>query len=151
QFLRISSTRNTPQTGTFGCPFFIQQSVWDNRPMLNLDAVITAFDNALRSVAADPVARRPSPDEQLPEAALSEAARREGAALMRVNHCGEICAQALYQGQALASTNAAIRQSLERAAAEEEDHLAWCSRRIEQLGGRTSVLNPLWYLGSFAI
>jgi ubiquinone biosynthesis monooxygenase Coq7 len=70
---------------------------------------------------------------------------------MRVNHCGEVCAQALYQGQALASDNAALKNALVRAASEEEDHLAWSQRRIEELGGRTSVLNPVWYAGSFAI
>jgi 3-demethoxyubiquinol 3-hydroxylase len=119
--------------------------------MLNLDNLIGALDTALRAVAADPVAQRPSPDAQIPEAELDEATRRQGAALMRVNHCGEICAQALYQGQALASGNPALKRSLNQAACEEEDHLAWCSGRINQLGGRTSLLNPLWYLGSLAI
>jgi ubiquinone biosynthesis monooxygenase Coq7 len=70
---------------------------------------------------------------------------------MRVNHCGEICAQALYQGQALASGNADLRRALEHAAREEEDHLAWTEQRIAELGGRTSLLNPLWYSGSLAI
>ena len=70
---------------------------------------------------------------------------------MRVNHCGEICAQALYQGQALSSKNDSIKRALEQAAREEEDHLAWCEKRIGDLGGRTSLLNPLWYLGSLAI
>jgi len=121
------------------------------RPMLNLDALVGALDHALRSVAADPVAQRSSPDARIPEVELNEAARREAAALMRVNHCGEICAQALYQGQALASTNAGLKSALGQAAREEEDHLAWCKKRIEELGGRTSLLNPLWYLGSLAI
>jgi ubiquinone biosynthesis monooxygenase Coq7 len=84
-------------------------------------------------------------------APLSPEERREAAALMRVNHCGEICAQALYQGQALASGNTALKRALEEAAREEEDHLAWAGQRIDELGGRTSLLNPLWYAGSLAI
>jgi len=85
------------------------------------------------------------------EAALTDAERRHAAALMRVNHCGEVCAQALYQGQALASSSHDIKSALEKAAHEEADHLAWSAERIRQLGGRTSVLNPLWYAGSLVI
>jgi ubiquinone biosynthesis monooxygenase Coq7 len=70
---------------------------------------------------------------------------------MRVNHCGEVCAQALYQGQAAASSNEAIRSALDKAAGEESDHLAWSAERVRELGGRLSVLNPLWYAGSFAL
>jgi ubiquinone biosynthesis monooxygenase Coq7 len=77
--------------------------------------------------------------------------RQVAAALMRVNHTGEICAQALYQGQALTARNATARAALEQAAVEETDHLAWTAQRIEELGGRASVLNPLWYAGSFAL
>ncbi len=84
-------------------------------------------------------------------APLSAEERHEAAALMRVNHCGEVCAQALYQGQSLASANPELKRALEQAAREEEDHLAWAEQRIEELGGRTSLLNPLWYAGSLAI
>jgi ubiquinone biosynthesis monooxygenase Coq7 len=85
----------------------------------------------------------------MPEADLGETERRHAARLMRVNHCGEVCAQALYQGQALASDR--LRDALDRAAREEADHLAWCERRIHELGGRLSLLNPLWYSGSLAV
>jgi len=115
------------------------------------ERLITEFDRALRTLAGVPAAQRPSPGEALEETALPDPARREAAALMRVNHCGEVCAQALYQGQALTARNATIRAALERAAAEEQDHLAWSSARITELGGRTSVLNPLWYAGSLII
>jgi len=142
---------------------------------VNLDALIIGFDRGLRTLAGAPVAARPMPGEEGGEgtegtggtagtedgkggkggkggaAALSPGERREAAALMRVNHCGEVCAQALYQGQALASGNAELKRALEQAAREEEDHLAWAEQRIAELGGRTSLLNPLWYLGSLAI
>jgi ubiquinone biosynthesis monooxygenase Coq7 len=85
------------------------------------------------------------------EAPLGDDDRAHAAALMRVNHCGEVCAQALYQGQALASDNAELKRALEQAAREEEDHLAWTEERIAELGGHTSLLNPLWYAGSLAI
>jgi ubiquinone biosynthesis monooxygenase Coq7 len=114
------------------------------------DRVIAGFDRALRTVAAVHEAARPSPAASAPEAALSEEARRHSAALMRVNHVGEVCAQALYEGQALTAGNDAIRNSLEQAALEEQDHLAWCASRIRELGGRTSLLNPLWYAGALA-
>jgi ubiquinone biosynthesis monooxygenase Coq7 len=91
------------------------------------------------------------PGSELPEAPLSAEAREHAAALMRVNHVGEICAQALYQGQALATHSPGIRDSLQEAAAEEQDHLAWCADRIGELGGRTSLLGPFWYLSSFAL
>ena len=82
---------------------------------------------------------------------MTEAERAHSAALMRVNHVGEVCAQALYEGQALAARDSVTRQSLERAAREEQDHLAWCAARIHELGGQVSLLNPLWYAGSLAI
>ena len=118
---------------------------------MNLDALIVEFDRGLRTLAGTPRAARPTPGAEREDAQLSPAERSEAAALMRVNHCGEICAQALYQGQALASTNAGLKRALEQAAREEEDHLAWAAQRIGELGGRTSVLNPLWYAGSLAI
>jgi ubiquinone biosynthesis monooxygenase Coq7 len=117
------------------------------------DRLVAAADRALRTVAARPAARRPSPAAQVrgPEPALSDAERRETAALMRVNHVGEVCAQALYDAQALATRDPQLRTLFESAAAEEADHLAWTQARIEELGGRTSRLNPLWYGGAFAI
>lgn len=115
------------------------------------DELVLGFDRALRAVAGVHAARRPSPAEREPEAELNSAAREHAAALMRVNHAGEVCAQALYQGQALTAREPANRAALDRAAAEEEDHLAWSAARIRELGGRPSLLNPLWYAGSLAI
>lgn len=115
------------------------------------DRLIVAFDRALRTLFAPAVPARPNPGESVPEAELSEAQRRHAAALMRVNHTGEVCAQALYQGQALTARDESTRAVLEQAAAEEVDHLAWTARRVEELGGRLSVLNPLFYAGAFAI
>jgi 3-demethoxyubiquinol 3-hydroxylase len=116
-----------------------------------MDKLISEFDRALRAVAGVASARRASPAEGQPESELDAAARAHVAALMRVNHVGEICAQALYQGQALTARNERIKTALEQAAREEEDHLAWSIERIRELGGRPSLLNPLWYAGSFAI
>jgi ubiquinone biosynthesis monooxygenase Coq7 len=119
--------------------------------MIPVDRLIGEFDRALRAVAGVAQAARPSPAERLPEHPLSEEERMHAAALMRVNHVGEVCAQALYQGQALTARNPAARQTLEKAAREEEDHLAWSAQRIRELNGRPSLLNPLWYAGSLAI
>jgi ubiquinone biosynthesis monooxygenase Coq7 len=115
------------------------------------DRVIGEFDRALRTVAGVHEARRPSPAGGIAEGELHAHARRHAAALMRVNHVGEVCAQALYQGQALATRDGQVKFALEKAAVEEEDHLAWSHQRIGELGGRTSLLNPLWYAGSLAI
>jgi len=115
------------------------------------DRLIAEFDRGLRTLCGTPMAARISPAEGVAEAELDAAARRHAAALMRVNHCGEVCAQALYQGQALASGNEALRKALAKAADEEADHLDWSRRRIEELGGRVSFLNPLWYAGALAI
>lgn len=115
------------------------------------DTFITAFDRALRAITsvapAAPLpatARQPGPD-------LTPAEKREAAALMRVNHVGEVCAQALYHGQAMTAATPAVRAQMERAAAEEGAHLAWTAARITELGGHVSLLNPLWYAGSFAL
>lgn len=116
-----------------------------------LDQVIIEFDKILRTAFASAPSTRERPGAQLPEAELSIAERQEAAALMRVNHVGEVCAQALYQGQALTSNNPATRQALVQAAWEETEHLNWTEKRIEELGGRKSLLNPLWYLGSLAM
>jgi ubiquinone biosynthesis monooxygenase Coq7 len=119
-------------------------------PLLSVDNLLQAADNALRALFAPARARRAAPD--LPDPSpLGEPDRRHVAGLMRVNHAGEIAAQALYHGQALMARSPATREFLLRAAAEEGDHLAWCEQRLTELGARTSLLNPLWYAGSFAI
>ena len=115
------------------------------------DRLIGAVEQGLRAMAAPPVSRRPSPAAVLTEPALSSDERRKSAALMRVNHAGEIAAQALYTGQALFARSPATRELLADAAREERDHLAWCAARIDELGGRTSLLTPFWYAGSFGI
>ena len=119
--------------------------------MIDLDRLITGFDRGLRTLFAPAQTARPVPGETLPESPLEDPARALVASLMRVNHTGEICAQALYEGQALTARDAAAKEALERAAREETEHLAWTERRIEELGGRKSLLNPLFYAGSFAI
>ena len=119
--------------------------------MHSVDRLIAGFDTALRTVAGVHHARRATPAAAIPEAELNIAQREHAAALMRVNHVGEVCAQALYQGQSLTARNSAIRASLERAGQEEEDHLAWSAERIEELGGRPSLLNPLWYAGALGL
>jgi ubiquinone biosynthesis monooxygenase Coq7 len=116
-----------------------------------LDRAIVEFDKILRTLVAPAQSTRPVPGDALPEAGLSEAQRSEVAALMRVNHVGEICAQALYQGQAITSRDPGLRHSLEQAAEEETEHLAWTAQRISELGGRTSLLNPLWYFGALGM
>jgi ubiquinone biosynthesis monooxygenase Coq7 len=114
--------------------------------------LLGAADRALRTLAAAPAGSRPSPaDSAAPGEELTEEQCREAAALMRVNHVGEVCAQALYDAQALAAQSPELRRVFEQAAREETDHLAWTERRIGELGGRTSLLNPLWYGGAFAI
>jgi len=116
-----------------------------------VDGLILGADRLLRTLMGSHTAERPSPGEGMPEAHLDEAARQHAAGLMRVNHAGEVCAQALYEGQALVARDAAVKQDLLRAAQEEEDHLAWCSERLQELGSRPSALNPVWYGLSFAI
>lgn len=115
------------------------------------DRFILEFDRALRTVLAPARSIRSTPGEKLPEADLDAEERRHVVGLMRVNHCGEICAQALYQGQALTSWDPAIREALRGAADEETEHLAWTEQRIAELGGHKSLLNPLLYLGSLSL
>ena len=119
--------------------------------MSSFDALILHFDRALRTVAGVHHAGRASPAAGHPEADLDADARAEAAALMRVNHVGEVCAQALYEGQALTARDQGTRQALAQAALEEQDHLVWSAERIAELGGRESLLNPLWYAGAFAL
>jgi ubiquinone biosynthesis monooxygenase Coq7 len=118
--------------------------------MNNADRAIGMFDTALRAIAGVHRAERPSPGTLTAGGELGPLEQAQAAALMRVNHVGEICAQALYQGQALTARDPGNRAALERAALEEKDHLVWSAERIRELGGRTSLLNPLWYAGAFA-
>ncbi|MDX1381931.1 MAG: 2-polyprenyl-3-methyl-6-methoxy-1,4-benzoquinone monooxygenase [Xanthomonadales bacterium] len=120
--------------------------------MTPLDRAIAALDDALRlSSGSAPPPARPNPAGELPGAELDASDRAHVAGLMRVNHTGEICAQALYAGQAATARNAVVRAKMEEAAAEELDHLAWCEARLKELGSHTSYLNPLWYAGSYAL
>jgi ubiquinone biosynthesis monooxygenase Coq7 len=115
------------------------------------DRLIAAADQGLRAIAAGRRPARPSPAEPVSDAPLTDAERRTSGALMRVNHAGEIAAQALYTGQALVARSAAARQQLDRAATEELDHLAWCGERLRELGARPSLLDPVWYAGCFCV
>ncbi len=118
---------------------------------MSLDALISALDNALRTLAAPAHSARPVPGADLPEAELDATQKREVGRLMRINHVGEVCAQALYQGQALTARDPSVREAMAEAAREETEHLAWTKSRLDELGGRTSLLNPLWYGGSLAM
>jgi ubiquinone biosynthesis monooxygenase Coq7 len=129
-------------------PYNKARNMESGRP---LDALIAAVDRALRSVFAPAHASRDTPGSAAAGEPLSEAERRASAALMRVNHAGELAAQALYHGQALMARSLGTRDMLLAAARSESDHLAWCETRLTELGARPSLLNPLWYAGSFAI
>ena len=117
-----------------------------------LDALVGHADRVLRTVAGNATGHRPSPAAALePDAALDESDRRHAAGLMRVNHTGEVCAQALYAGQALTARDPAVRRAMAHSAREEEDHLAWCAQRLEELRDRPSLLNPVFYGASFVV
>ena len=116
-----------------------------------MESVILALDGALRTLFAPARAQRPCPTPAQPMGRLTHHQQREAAALMRVNHVGEICAQALYQAQALATRDPALRRHFESAAQEETDHLAWTHQRLDELQARPSMLNPLWYAGAFGL
>ncbi len=116
-----------------------------------LDKLIIEFDKGLKTLTASAHSVRPHPDENVQETELSAEEKRHALGLMRVNHCGEVCAQALYNGQALTAKNPQIVDALQQASKEETEHLAWCEKRIHELGGHTSLLNPLWYAGSFTL
>lgn len=123
-----------------------------DRTLSRLDHLIAELDHGLRVLAArTTTAVEPLPAAEVAEADLSPSERSAAAGLMRVNHSGEVCAQALYRGQALASRNTASRADMTRAAQEEETHLAWCQQRLNELGAAPSLLNPLWYAASFAL
>ena len=116
------------------------------------DQLIIELDKALKTLSGVVTVRRPTPEPEVLSAnELTEQEKKHAASLMRVNHVGEICAQALYQAQRVTSSSAKTKEQLAKAAIEEEDHLHWCAQRIEELGSRPSLLNPLWYSGSFAI
>jgi ubiquinone biosynthesis monooxygenase Coq7 len=116
------------------------------------DGLLNRIDEALRVVAAPPPGgTAPSPAGDLPDIEFNEKQRRHAAGLMRINHTGEVCAQALYAGQAATARTSKVRTEMKQAALEEVDHLAWCAERLEELGSRPSLLNPFWYAGSFSI
>ncbi|MAK68204.1 MULTISPECIES: 2-polyprenyl-3-methyl-6-methoxy-1,4-benzoquinone monooxygenase [unclassified Methylophaga] len=122
------------------------------RNLLLTDKVIIELDKALTTVlGAPPSSGRETPAMNIDDTPLNDSERRQSVALMRVNHAGEVSAQALYQGQALTAKLTNVREAMQQAAAEENDHLLWCEQRIHELDGRTSLLNPLWYVGSFMI
>lgn len=117
-----------------------------------LDHIIISIDNALRmSTGESAEAKRPNPATDVPEVVMEEAQRQHAAGLMRINHAGEICAQALYAGQAATARNPEVQAEMQKAADEEIDHLSWCKERLDELESRPSLLAPLWYAGSFAI
>ena len=120
--------------------------------MSPIDRLILEFDTALRSVVGGAHAHRPTPGSDFRgNSGLDTVERKHAAGLMRVNHVGEVCAQALYQSQKLVARNPEIQEMLDHSGQEEMDHLAWCENRLQELGSHTSYLNPLWYAGSFAI
>ncbi len=116
-----------------------------------IDRLLISVDTALRTVAGPAYATRPNPGARCPDADLSPQEKALAGALMRVNHVGEVCAQALYQAQALTARSDSLREQMRQAAREETDHLAWTRQRLDELGARPSLLNPAWYGGSFAI
>jgi ubiquinone biosynthesis monooxygenase Coq7 len=116
-----------------------------------LDAALTAADSTLRTLFAKAQATRAQPEPATPPAPLTDIERQEAGALMRVNHVGEVCAQALYTAQAAVARDPALRRHFDAAASEETDHLAWTRQRLDELGAHASVLNPLWYAGAFGL
>lgn len=123
----------------------------NTRALTPLDRLLIDAQNALDTIFGAPVAERANPSNGEPEVVLDDAERRHAAGLMRINHVGEVCAQALYVGQAAVARDEATRRHLLEAAQEETDHLAWCAQRLDELDSRPSLLNPLWYTGSYAI
>jgi ubiquinone biosynthesis monooxygenase Coq7 len=121
------------------------------RSLNRLDRLISGLERAMEAVAGSPEPVQRSPGDAVPDAPMDDAQRRHAAGLMRINHVGEVCAQALYVGQAALARTEETRRHLMHAAQEETDHLAWCAERLKQLDSRPSLLNPLWYAGSYAI
>lgn len=122
------------------------------RQLSFIDQIIARFDGTLKTVSGStPSSARTNPAKNLPETVFDKTERKHTASLMRVNHVGEVCAQALYQGQALTARSTQIQKKLQQAAQEETDHLVWCQQRIKELNGHTSYLNPVWYFASLTI
>lgn len=121
------------------------------RSLNRLDRLLSGLERAMEAVAGSPEPVQRSPGDAVPDAPMDDAERRHAAGLMRINHVGEVCAQALYVGQAALARTEETRRHLMHAAQEETDHLAWCAERLKQLDSRPSLLNPLWYVGSYAI
>lgn len=121
------------------------------RTLSPFDRLLAGLERAMEAVAGSPEPGRRSPGDAVVDAPMDDAERRHAAGLMRINHVGEVCAQALYVGQAALARTAATHAHLMHAAQEETDHLAWCAERLKQLDSRPSLLNPLWYAGSYAI
>ncbi len=118
---------------------------------MQIDSLICAFDRSLRVISGVTVGHRPNPAAKLAEATLTDEERRHSAGLMRVNHVGEVCAQALYEAQGAFANSELTREQFRKAGEEEVDHLAWTAERLRELGSRTSLLNPLWYAGAYAL
>lgn len=116
-----------------------------------LDRTIVEFDKILKNLFHKPLSTRPHPDVNIQDGEFNEKEQKHIIGLMRINHCGEICAQGLYQGQAITARDKSNKQAFEEAAYEEVEHLAWTEQRIVELGGKTSILNPLFYAGSLAM
>jgi len=119
--------------------------------LISLDSAICAFDRTLRTMSSVATASRPNPALGVAEPGLTEQEKTHSAGLMRVNHVGEVCAQALYAAQSAFAKTPLTREQFQKAGEEEVDHLAWTADRLQELGSRTSLLNPLWYAGSFAL
>lgn len=130
-------------------PFYAAMTA--NRYTSPLDNLIVGVDRALRVMSGAATASRPNPALHTADGELSDAERRHSAGLMRINHVGEVCAQALYDSQARFAQSPAVREQFERAGREEEDHLAWTADRLAELGSQTSLLNPFWYAGAYAL
>lgn len=137
--------------GVINCHRLIPSSLPERALNTAIDTLLIAADNALRTLSGASHAARPCPTPAAEPAPLTDRQRRLSGALMRVNHVGEVCAQALYTAQALMTRDPVLREHHERAAREEMQHLAWTRSRVAELGGRLSLLNPLWYAGSFGI
>jgi len=126
--------------------------VMHKRQFSPLDQLLISADQALKTVFGQPLSTgRDNPSDKVDNGELSEADKQKVVRLMRINHTGEVCAQALYQGQALTASSVKVKEAMQRSADEENDHLGWCDERIKSLGGRKSLLNPIWYSGSFAM
>ncbi len=143
----MQSTREDDSDG-----IMISSTLMRERKLTAIDKLITQADQALQTVFGEPVGSdRDNPAQQQRDGDLSSTEKARSLCLMRVNHAGEVCAQALYQGQALTAKQEATRSQMKQAAQEENDHLVWCRQRIRELGGHTSLLNPVWYTGSLAL